>query len=201
MNYRTAFVLLTISAAMLRGQIRDTVGALTIYTRFAQSPSNLSVKYMKTELEAIMLPFHLRLDWRALESANGRQVASEIVVVSFKGACRADSFSWTVPERSLGWTEIVDGEILPFADVDCDRIRGLMTEALAGSAAASREAMLGRAMARVLAHELYHVLAHTTQHAVTGIAKASYTGAELASNQLRFDEAQLRAVCARPRHP
>jgi hypothetical protein len=46
----------------------------------------------------------------------------------------------------------------------------------------------------VIAHELYHLLAHTTRHASYGIAKAYYTGADLASQRLRFDEGQLRAV-------
>jgi hypothetical protein len=96
----------------------------------------------------------------------------------------------------LGSTHIADGRILPFADVDCDRIRELMASSLAPASPQERERLLGHAMARVLAHELYHFLAHTTKHASTGIAKASYTGTELAAGVLRFDEAQLRSVRA-----
>jgi len=94
----------------------------------------------------------------------------------------------------LGSTHIADGRIPPFADVDCDRIRELMVSSLAPASPQERERLLGHAMARVLAHELYHFLAHTTKHASTGIAKASYTGTELAAGVLRFDEAQLRSV-------
>jgi len=201
MKYSTAIVLLMLSAITLRGQIDAPAGALTIYTRFAHPPSSLSIGYMKAELDAIMLPFHLRFDWRSLEHANGHEVVAEVVVVGFKGACRADTMSpWASPAGSLGLTHIADGEILPFTDVDCDKIREVMTSALAIALPVERERLLGRAMARVLAHELYHFLVHTTKHASSGIAKASYTGAELASNGLRFDEAQLRVARAHSLH-
>jgi len=189
------FCVLMFSAMALPGQADESTGALTIYTRFAHPPSALLVGRMKTELDAIMLPFNLRFDWRSLEQANGHEVVAEVVVVNFKGACQVDTLvHGSSPIGTLGWTHIADGEILPFADVDCDKIRELMTTALAVSPPAEREGLLGRAMARVLAHELYHFLAHTTKHASSGIAKASYTEAELASNCLRFDEAQLRLV-------
>jgi len=189
--------LLMLSATTLRSQIDEPAGTLTIYTRFAHSPSVLSIGYMKTELDAIMIPFHLRFDWRSLAQASGHEVVAEVVVVSFQGACQADKLApGGPPAGTLGSTHIADGEILPFADVNCDEIRQVMTAALAVSLPIERESLLGRAMARVLAHELYHFLAHTTKHASTGIAKASYTGAELASNHLRFDEAQLRIVRA-----
>jgi len=195
------FVLLTLSALALHSQVDEPAAALTIYTRFAHPPSALSIGYMETELDAIMLPFHLRFDWRSLEQASGHEVVAEVVVVGFQGACRVDTLPpWGSPAGTLGLTHMTDGEILPFADVDCDRIREVMTSALAISPPVERERLLGRAMARVLAHELYHFLVHTTKHASTGIAKASYTAAELASNCLRFDEAQLRIARASSPH-
>ena len=195
MKFFRLFVLLMLSAIALRGQSDELAGALTIYTRFAHPPSPLSIGYMKTELDAIMLPFNLRFDWRALEAASGSEAVAEIVVVSFKGACLADTLiHWEPSAHMLGSTHIADGQILPFADVDCDRIRELMASSLAPASPSERERLLGHAMARVLAHELYHFLAHTTKHASTGIAKASYTGNELAAGVLRFDEVQLRSV-------
>lgn len=197
----STFVLLMFSASMLRGQIGKPAGALTIYTRFSSAPSSQSVGFMQTELDAIMLPFHMRLDWRSLERASGNEVVEEVMVVSFKGACRADALTpLGPPSGMLGLTHISNGEILPFADVDCDKIREVMTSRLAICPPSERARLLGRGMARVLAHELYHFLANTTKHASSGIAKAYYTGDELASNRLRFDEAQLRIVCARLPH-
>jgi len=195
MKFPMPFVLLMFSAIALRGQIDGPAGELTIYTRFTHPPSPQSIGSMRTELDAIMLPFHLRFDWRALDSASGHDVVAQIMVVSFKGACQADSPLRPDPSvRMLGATHIADGEILPFADVDCDKIRVLMDQCLSHAIPPERDRLLGRAMARVLAHELYHFLAHTTRHASTGIAKPSYTAAELAGGVLRFDEAQLRSV-------
>jgi len=187
------FVLLMLFAITLRGQIDEPAGALTIYTRFAHPPSALSIGYMKTELDAVMLPFNLRLDWRSLEHVSGHEVVAEVMVVSFQGACQVDTLPpWKPSAGTLGWTHVADGQILPFADVDCDKIRELLVSTLGPASPPERARLLGRAMARVLAHELYHFLAHTTKHASAGIAKASYTGIELASTSFRFDEAQLR---------
>jgi hypothetical protein len=35
------------------------------------------------------------------------------------------------PAGTLGWTHIADGKIMPFFDVDCDKIREVMTSTLA----------------------------------------------------------------------
>lgn len=195
MKYSTLLVLLMLSAAALRGHGDDPAGVLTIYTRFAHPPSAPSVAYMRDEFDAIMQPFHLRFNWRSLEHASGHEAVSEVVVVTFQGVCHIDTMPGSGPPSGiLGLTHIVDGEILPFADVDCDKLRELMTSSLAVSPPAQRARLLGRAMARVLAHEMYHFLARTTRHASAGLAKSHYTGTELASDRFRFDEAQLRAV-------
>jgi len=168
---------------------------VTIYTQFAHPPSAVSVEHMKTELDAIMAPLDLHFAWRSLEQVNGHEALFEIVVVSFQGTCRSDQLlPEESPMRALGWTHITDGQVLPFSEVDCDRIRGLMTSPLAAAGPGERARLLGRAMARVLAHELYHFFTNTTNHAHSGIAKACYTGAELAGEQLRFGDAQLRKV-------
>lgn len=190
-----SFVLLMLSATPLRSQIAEPAAALTIYTQFAHPPSSPSVGYMKSELDAIMFPFHLHIEWRSLEHAKGRETAARVMVVSFKGTCHVDTRAAIVlASGRLGWTEVAEGEVLPFSDVDCDQIRSLMTAPLAMAPPEVRERLLGCAMARVLAHELYHYLTGTTKHASSGIAKAFYTGAELASGRLRFDEAQLRSA-------
>jgi len=201
MKYATSLVALLLSATILRGQVHGTAPALTIYTKFSQSPSSRTIADMKSELDAVMRPFHMRFDWRSLDRATGHEVVDEVMVVHFKGACQADPPVTAGPRAgTLGWTHVTDGEILPFADVDCDKIREVMAQTLSISPPAERAYLLGRAMARVLAHELYHFLAHTTKHASSGIAKATYTRAELTCDNLRFDEAQLRAVREQSAH-
>lgn len=175
---------------------------VTIYTQFANPPSALSIEHMKAELDTIMAPLGFDFDWRSLEEADGHQVTVELVVVSFKGECRTDCLRRPGPRTGpLGWTHVANGEILPFADVDCDRIRELMTLPLAQAVPPERARLLGRAMARVLAHELYHFLMNTPRHSSTGIAKSAYTAAELASEHLRFDDAELLVAREERLHP
>ena len=170
-------------------------GTVTIYTEFARRPSALSVQYMRTELEAIMAPLGLHFDWRPLGDVTGHQVQPELVVVRFQGECQSEArLPLEMKAGPLGWTHVSDGEILSFTNVDCDRIRDLMTSPLVGTVPAERARVLGRAMARVLAHELYHCFTNTDKHSASGIAKASFTGAELAAACLRFEEAQLDAL-------
>jgi len=174
------------------GSLPNTI---TIYTQFAHPPAAQSIDHMKAELDAIMAALDLRFDWRLLEEADGHQVMSELVVVRFRGACQADSLP-TMESKSgpLGWTHIANGEVLPFVDVDCDRIRDLMAAPLIRAVPAERLRLLGRAMARVTAHELFHFLTNTTKHSANGITKAAYSASELASASMRFDEAELNLV-------
>ena len=202
MHYVKVLLIFMAPAMVLASQNSLVSSTVAIYTRFAHAPSTLSVEQMKAELDAIMAPSDLHLDWRDMEQTGNRQPTAELMVVSFKGECQAD---WLTPTAShdsaLGWTHISDGQLLPFTDVDCDRIRHLMRQPLSLAPPPERAKMLGRAMARVLAHELYHYLLHTTRHASSGLAKASYTASELASVYLRFADTQVLLLRQQGPHP
>ena len=59
--------------------------------------------------------------WR---KAGGHEVSAELAVVSFKGRCdTAGMVLHSKLEGALGWTHVSDGQILPFTDVSCDRVR------------------------------------------------------------------------------
>jgi hypothetical protein len=87
-----------------------------------------------------------------------------------------------------------DGAILPFSDVDCDKIRRFIASDVRSLEAGTREIVYGRAVGRVLAHELYHVFTNTTRHASWGVAKAFYTSRDLVSDQFRFEEKDTKAL-------
>lgn len=144
------------------------------------------VQAIQKELDAIMAPTGLQFSWHPLTEAGGL-VAFQLAIIHFKGECDADGLS---PEFGfpgpLGWTHISDGEIIPFIDVNCDGLRIFVERDLIGVAAAERETVFGRAMARILAHELYHLLANTRKHTSGGIAKAAYSVQELLAPILNF---------------
>src|SRR5262249_50407731 len=134
------------------------------------------------------------IEWRSLEESSEHHVAEEIVVVTFHGNCDAQTNPFAQPESSgLGWTHMSDGEILPFAEVDCDRMRALVQTSLMRLAEANRGAVFGRAIARVIAHELYHIVAHTIHHG-SGLSKPAYSAQELLSDEFVFDPQETKAL-------
>jgi hypothetical protein len=57
-----------------------------------------------------------------------------------------------------------------------------------------REFVLGRALARVLAHELYHILTQSENHADSGVAKAALSVADLMGSRFEFDSATIGLI-------
>ena len=192
------FILLAFPfCALSESKEGKTPPAITVYTQFEHPYAAGSIEIMREELEAIMSPLGLDFTWRDLERSHGNEVSVELVVVTFKGRCEM-----TVPVNALGetgalgWTHISDGSILPFSDVDCDKIRRFIAPEVRSLDQEERDAVYGRAVGRVLAHELYHVFTNTTRHASWGVAKAFYTSRDLASAQFHFQEKDTNAFRA-----
>ncbi len=155
---------------------------------------------MRIELYEIMMPAGLRFDWLSLADA-GRHVTPELAVIHFKGECDAQDLrpEWGYP-GALGWTNISDGQIQPFIDIDCEGIRLLLERDLMAAPKSRRDPALGRAIARVLAHELYHFLASTRKHTSTGIAKGVFGPEDLLGQTLLFGEKEYAALIKRRRN-
>jgi hypothetical protein len=105
--------------------------------------------------------------------------------------------------QPLGVTDVADGQVLPFGAVDCDRLRQFVGPLMKSLSLEEKNAVLGRAMARVGAHEIYHILTGSEEHARRGIARASHSRAELTAPIFAFARAEtnwLRAWAAVPAH-
>jgi len=165
---------------------------LTILFRFDGPTSDAGFQEMRRELRLLLAPSNVQLHWRDRTTITASDSFDRLVVVDFHGQCRMETgYALLEEDQPLGWTHVMDGEILPFADVQCDRVRASLHSARWGSPNQHSDLTLGRALARVLAHELYHILAHTTSHAPGGIAKRALSGDELASSRLTFTRADL----------
>jgi hypothetical protein len=174
-----------------------TPPAITVYTQFDQKYSATAMNVMRQELSAIMAPLGLEFTWRDLATSRGNEVSVELVVVTFKGECDTSGDYYSTGETgALGWTHISDGAILPFSDVDCDKIRRFINAEIKTQEPADREVVYGRAVGRVLAHELYHVFTNTTRHASWGVAKAFYSPKDLVSEKFQFQEKDTTALRA-----
>jgi len=193
-----ALALAALPAPGQPGLARDAY--ITLYTQFQQEPPPVVLSAIQGELAKIMSPIGLRFEWAHLAASRGR-VSVDLAVVGFRGRCDASDLALSVSgPLALGWTQVSDGIVLPFSNIDCDGIRAFVRFRLVHMAKTSRDEAYGRAVARVLAHELYHVFANTRQHASHGVGRASYTAEDLLSPIFRFEEQPSLAlrVAARP---
>ena len=65
---------------------------------FDAEPANVAVDAMKREVDAIMRPAGLRVDWRDLGQNRGQEAFSGVVVVKFKGKCQVQPWRGAASE-------------------------------------------------------------------------------------------------------
>lgn len=180
----------------------QTVPAVGLFLRFDAKPSQVFVKAMEGELKTILLPAHLRLRWIMANENSGAEIWLGKLVLRFHGTCAA------IPATAISGARVQSGErisladtaaegaaILPYTELNCDRLRAFLS--LAQPEPPGEETRLGIATGRVLAHELYHVLLQTHEHSATGIAEAVETPAALLGRSLLFEHGELERILAR----
>ena len=169
---------------------------VALYTHFDHPAPQGVYEALQDELENIMQPIGLNFEWRSLDGVRGNEVSVELAVLTFKGRCDvAGLTSRSDPNPgALGWTHVSDGVILPFSDVDCDRIRNFVQRELVSVRLPDREEAFGRAIGRVVAHELYHVFANTSRHGSCGVGKSAYTVSELLAEDFQFEGRESTAL-------
>jgi len=189
------------SVAKLGAQPRPAVPPATVYYDFDQAPPPAVLESIRAESEAIMGGLGIGLEWRLLAAARGTEVSLQLAVMRFHGRCDVSGLSTHRPQpAALGWTHESDGVVLPFGEIDCDRIRTFIQGDLLAVPARDREFVFGRAVGRVLAHELYHILARSPHHSSGGVGKAEYAVHDLLTARFVFDaraSAELRTQLLR----
>ena len=153
----------------------------------ASTLSEPTWKELKHELDQAFKDTHLKLDVQLRDRAKRLDV-QDIVVVRLKGVCQMENFAPLMDEQGpLAWTHIVDGQILPFSDVDCQHVRNAVAKALWGGQRREKDRLLGRALARVIAHEIMHIVGKTHEHSENGIFREGLSGQQLVADRLTFD--------------
>lgn len=150
---------------------------------------------MAREVETLTVALGLDVEWRRLERRDPKESSNRLVVLEFRGICSSEPSGADVPRgTSLASTLKVGGSVLPFAWVECDKLRAMLRTALQDQPGARRDFLMGRAMGRLVAHELYHVLAQSHEHAAGGVGKACFHIRDLTSDDFRFDGAAVAKV-------
>ena len=179
----------------------DSLAPIALYTRFQQEPPPAVADALQDEVNSIMAPMGLRFTWRSVTASHSNVTWVELAVITFKGRCDAAGLS---PHSSnpgpLGWTHVSNGVILPFAEVNCQGIRGFIQRDLLAVPAEDREEVYGRALGRVLAHELHHIFAKTAAHNSSGVGKSKFTVQELLSPEFVFEGRESPALKSSKAH-
>jgi hypothetical protein len=172
---------------------------VTVVTDFDGPYSDRSVQQMKRETEEIFKSAGVRLDWRGRGEV-GSGSYENLVVVHFKGKCILDPVPMLYDERGpFAFAYNSDGDVLPFSEVECDRLAASVQSAMWGDDFARPDYVMGRALGRVLAHELVHILTRSAAHGDDGVTQAKFSGRELIGAPLRLsrtDVERLRHACA-----
>lgn len=182
--------------ALLVGQgWADKLSPVAIYTGFENQPSKLVLDGIRNEVDSLMAPLNLPLEWRSLSTREFDKPAIQVAVVTFKGDCEAKDTAFPRGGTgALAWTHISDGVVLPFAEVDCGRVHEVMERALAQIAPGQREAVFARAIGRVVTHELYHVFTASRHHGHDDVAHPAYTPQELVEDHFEFGTEELATL-------
>jgi hypothetical protein len=169
-----------------------TPASVTVVFQFDGPHSERSFLKMKQELGSILKDSGIQLNWRHRDQVSSSESFPNLVVVKFRGACSIDpAVPRDVEPGPLAFTHRSDGAILPFSEVECDRVRSSLQRVISAQGPGRADMVFGRAMARVLAHELYHVLAGTESHSSKGVAQRALSGEQLGSDQLELNPDEL----------
>ena len=130
---------------------------------------------------------------------------TEVILTTVTGKCEIGAMPPLHPHRpdTLGRTMVTDGVVLPFIEINCAQISGAIRSHVIGKQPGERERLLGRAIARVLAHEIFHVLTRSHHHSAEGVAAESIRPAALVAERLDFrfeDFEQMGLLAVLPTH-
>ncbi|MGA3201483.1 MAG: hypothetical protein ABSF12_03190 [Bryobacteraceae bacterium] len=169
--------------------------AVTLVLQFDRAYSAKSVAAMEREVALIVGESGIQVDWKLLADVHPAESFESLVVVRFRGACLMQPAPYFLDERGYyAFTYVSDGDVLPFSEVECDKVASTIAPAMSRSQWRERDSVLGRALGRVLAHELYHMLAKTQRHAGDGVTQSKLSAAQLIGDRLRMSPADLEKL-------
>lgn len=188
------FSLLYTDPSLSRPVLPRTALAVYISADADQSPAPL--EYMKRELSGIMQSAGYRVVYGDPRKPDSTAGFSRLVVLELRGNCGMPPGNYRLERMvasgaSLAETSVSSGVVTPFSRINCANLTRTIGPLLADEAGAQRDYFYGRAMARVAAHEIYHVMMGSQDHGHEGIAKPSFTVADLLDERFDFDGVAL----------
>jgi hypothetical protein len=158
-----------------------------LYADFQVEPSPEVRQVIRDQLATVLTPQGIAVSWPSAPDGIADPPWNRIATIEFRGRCDAADL-WRRPPHPwvFGQTHVVHGQVLPYADVQCDEIRASVAKELISEKPERRTFIFGRAVSRVVAHELYHILTKTTGHGPGGMTKRSFTARDWPRNNSAF---------------
>jgi hypothetical protein len=191
------FCCLLTTASSLPGNPDPDTQAVTVLMEFTGVRSATSLNALKSELQTILSDSHLHLDLQLKSGRPDTSVSGDLVLFKMKGECTMNALpvgALSDERGPLAMTHSVNGELLPFGEVECDRVRTALQRTVGRSNPEAHQTEYGIALARVMAHEIYHMLAKSAAHTKEGVTKEALSSRELSSGTLRLAPAAQTAV-------
>jgi hypothetical protein len=156
----------------------------------------------KQELQRLLAPIGVELIWKDLAQRKSGEEFDQVVVSSFDGSCSeldvpTASTNLLEASVSLADSSVSNGRVLPFFRVDCQYLVRMLAPVFRSMNIEERHETMGRALARVMAHEIYHIVGQTTKHQDRGVAKAAFSVRDLTADRFDLDAwslAQMRPI-------
>jgi hypothetical protein len=150
---------------------------------------------LQNELDQLLSQGSRRVEWKLRSQMKTGEEATDLIVVRFRGSCPMEAAPRLLDERGpLAFTRTSEGEVLPFSEVLCDKVKQAARSARHGGQLREGDKLMGRAMARVLAHEIWHITGNTHSHGERGVASRGLSGAQLIAGHLDFDQGDAAAL-------
>ena len=190
------FCCLLTTASLLAGNPSPDPQPVTVLMEFTGVRSATSLNALKSELQTILSDSHLQLDLQLKSNLSGA-VSGDLLLFKMKGHCTMSALpigALSDERGPLAMTHSANGELLPFGEVECDRVRTALQRTVGRGNPEAHQTEYGIALARVMAHEIYHMLAKSPAHTKEGLTKEALSSRELSRGTLRLAPAAQSAV-------
>ncbi|PWU05219.1 MAG: hypothetical protein C5B51_15165 [Terriglobia bacterium] len=186
-----------LAAVLLAGVCwpHDPLPSVVLFAHFETSPDKKALWHMQQELDSILAPAGFKTAWVIAPEIPATCRDCHLTNIRFLGRCDIKRPARELVSANwLGRTITSEGELFPFVEVNCNRIEWLLGIAIEDRQPAWSEQVLGRAFARVLAHELYHVLANTKGHGASLLTRKQLSREALLAQHLSFDMEDIARI-------
>jgi hypothetical protein len=187
-----------LAAGLASAELPESQNRFAVVLSFDEEYSGPTLEQMQRELEYILSPVGFEFHWRMGPNDRREEIANFLVSVRMKGRCailsQPEEAGERFDNRVLGHTEMTEGRILSYCEVDCDGVQSMIRSTTSGDSFVQLQNRFGRALGRVLAHEVFHILSGTTRHRRDGVSKAVVTPEELVEGVVKLEPEEVEAI-------